>query len=490
MKITKRIISAITSAVCTLTVCAAAFTATVVNADTLDNLEYTKYSDHVVITGCDAAATTAVIPSKILNLPVTEIKGGAFSGCTALSTVSIPDSVTTIGDKAFYGCTALAGVEIPATVSSVGAYAFSGTRVVSSQDGPVYYVSNWAVESDFATSITINPGTTGIANNAFQGCGLETVSIPSSVSTIGSGAFAGNTNVREVKIPGGVKTIGNGAFSDCTSLLKVEIAPTVTSIGARAFYNCEKLSGIKIPDSVKDIGADAFMLTSDYSNQLGPVIYIDTWVVNCLDSQENIAVDIPKGKKGIADGTFKNKTFVISANIPEGVTTVGVAAFYGCSTLSQLTIPSTLQTIDAMAFAGTRIASVDLPASVSTIGSSAFAGCDFLKNITIRNKDCVIFDDANTIPESAVMNVAEASTGYSYAMKYGREISYLSDDFLPGDVNGNGEYDMVDVISICKHFMNIKNLTLEKVKFADYNGDGKINMVDAIAVAREVMNKK
>lgn len=489
LKITKRILGVITSAVCTFTVCTAALSIGVSAATgTVGDMTYVSYDDHVEITDCDAAATTVTIPSEILNLPVTAIADSAFEGCASLSQVVIPESVTEIGDYAFYDCSALQGVSIPDTVTSVGASAFRGTYIVNIQSGPVYYVSNWAVQSSSATAVEIKSGTIGIADSTFYKKGLETVSIPSTVVTIGDAAFASNADIREVSVTSGVKTIGNNAFADCTSLLKVTIASTVTTIGKEAFYNCSALKGIKIPDSVTSVGVDAFKYTYDYSNQTGPEIYIDTWVVNCLDSNDNLAVNIKSGTKGIADCAFQDKTFVISASVPSGVKTIGAYVFSGCTSLSQLSLADTLTSIGNYAFAGTKIPTVVLPASVSNVGYAAFYNCANLTDITIANSSCAIFDNQYTIYSGAKMHVAEKSTAYDYAIKYNRTFDYITTALVvKGDVTGNGKLDLYDAIAICKHIMGMTKLTAEQEKVADITGDGKIDLYDAIEIAKALL---
>lgn len=489
MKISKRFLGAVTSAVCTLTACVGAMSfGASASTVTVGSLTCETYSDHVVVTDCDKTATTVVIPSEVQSLPVTAIAASAFENCDSLSQVTIPDSITSIGAEAFYGCSNLQSATIPSSVNSVGSSAFNGTAIVAAQAGPVYYVSNWAVYSASATAVTIKSGTTGIADSTFYNCGLETVSIPSTVSTIGNSAFARNDQIRTLTIPSGVKTVGNSAFEDCSSLLNVTIGDTVTSIGAEAFYECGSLSNIKIPNSVTTVGRDAFAYTSDYNKQAGPEIYIDKWVVNCLDSTENLAVKIKSGTKGIADYAFADKEFVISASIPSGVVTVGSNAFYYCTALSQLTLPDTLTTINDYAFAYTRIPNAVVPASVTNIGYAAFSGCSNMSDITISNPKCAIYDSSSTIYSGAKMHVAEASTAYDYAIKYGRSFDYVTQQVGKlGDVTGDGEVNLYDIIAICKHIMGMQTLTIEQQAVADYNGDSKIDLYDAIAMAKFIM---
>ena len=129
---------------------------------------------------------------KILD-GVTWIGGGAFSGCTSLTSITIPDSVTSIGNDAFYGCTSLTSITIPNGVTSIGSSAFEGCTSLK--------------------SITIPDGVTEIGNSAFSGCSsLTSITIPNSVTSIGDRAFSGCTSLTSITIPNSVTRIGNYAF--------------------------------------------------------------------------------------------------------------------------------------------------------------------------------------------------------------------------------------------------------------------------------------
>ena len=254
----------------------------------------------VVITGVKFKnIRNAVIPKKIFGKPVTSIGNDAFSGCTRLTSVAIPNSVATIGDfaftncdnltsvvipksvttignGAFWDCTGLASVTIPNSVTSIGDFAFFGctslTRVDISDIGawcnisfgygnsnPLYYAKNLYLNGELVTDLVIPNNATSIGNYAFSGCtGLTSVEIPNSVTTIGDYAFSGCTGLTSVEIPNSVTSIGYSAFSNCTGLTSIEIPNSVTTIGKYAFWGCTSLTSVVIPNSVTSIGYFAF----------------------------------------------------------------------------------------------------------------------------------------------------------------------------------------------------------------------------------------
>ena len=164
---------------------------------------------------------------------------GAFSYCTSLSSVTIGNSVTSIGGCAFEGCSLLTSVTIPDSVTSIDEYAFDCCSSL--------------------TSVTIGSSVTSIDVGAFWGCSsLTSVTIPDSVTSIGGSAFYGCTSLSSVTIGNGVTYIGSGAFSNCTSLTSVTIPDSVTSIYSHTFYGCTSLTSVTIPDGVTSIGDYAF----------------------------------------------------------------------------------------------------------------------------------------------------------------------------------------------------------------------------------------
>ena len=239
----------------------------------------TNVKDGVVIIGYTGTRKDVNIPPTIQNNPVTGIMGpfsntgitsviipdsvtsigdSAFSRCSSLTRVTIPDSVTTIGNYAF-SSSALTRVTIPDSVKSIGAYAFDNCRSLTRVTIPdsVTTIGNYAFSSSTLTSVTIGNSVISIGEGAFVNCrSLTSVTIGNSVTTIGNSAFAG-TGITSITIPNSVTTIGHGAFSGCTSLASVTIGSSVTRIEEGAFRGTG-LTSITIPNSVTGIGNEAF----------------------------------------------------------------------------------------------------------------------------------------------------------------------------------------------------------------------------------------
>ena len=198
--------------------------------------------------------------------------------------------------------------------------------------------------------MTIPNSVTSIGSVAFSGCnGLTSVTIPNSVTSIGSSAFEGCSGLTSVTIPNSVTSIGSSAFSACSGLTSVTIPNSVTSIGSSAFYGCSGLTSVTIPNSVTSISSYAF-----------------------------------KGCSGLT-----------SVTIPNSVTSIGISAFEDCSGLTSVTIPNSVTSISSYAFSGcSGLISVTIPNSVTSIGSSAFEGCSGLTSVTIPNSVTSIGDNA------------------------------------------------------------------------------------------------
>ena len=365
------------------------------------------------------------LPSSINGVPLARIWAGAFRGCTGLSSVTIPNSVESIGDNAFNGCSGLSSVEIPSSVSKIGAKAFSGCNALS--------------------SVKIPNSVTSIGSGAFEGCApalYDTKTIPgltlvdgwvighddslsgeldlTGCRGIGNNAFMGCTGISSVTIPNSVESIGDNAFNGCSGLSSVEIPNSVRNIGAKAFSGCDALSSVKIPNSVTSIGSGAFegCAPALYDTKTIPgLTLVDGWVIGhgdslsgeldltgCCGVAENvtfsdcvglISVTIPDSVASIGAGMFEDCEDLASVTIGNGVTSIGNSAFDGCESLSSITIPNSVTSIGNSAFDGCEsLTSITIPNSVTSIGSYSFSGCSGLTSVTIPNSVTSIGDCA------------------------------------------------------------------------------------------------
>jgi len=196
---------------------------------------------------------------------------------------------------------------------------------------------------------------------------LTSVKLPKTLKKIGSYAFSGCSGLTSVTIPDSVTVIWWFAFSGCSSLTSVKIPDGVMTIRDGAFNHCSSLTSITIPDSVTEIGASAFSDCSSLNAFYGKFASLDH---RCL----------------IVDGCLNSfaPAGLTSYAIPEGVTEIGDAAFWGCSSLTSIIIPNNVTTIGHGAFTDcSSLTSIMIPDSMTEIGGIAFQYCSNLKSITI-----------------------------------------------------------------------------------------------------------
>ncbi len=348
------------------------------------------------------ALTSVTIPSSL-----THIGDGTFSGCTALESIVIPEGVTHIGKQAFCNCTGLRTVRLPRSLTRIGDEAFYYT--VSLTNGVDFYrltnVRLYVYDNSYAHKSAKENHYKYILLNGKCGDNLSFELDADNVLTIsGTGDMRDNNKDLQPgsKAPWGVVpksvTIGEG----------------VTSIGSNAFYRCANMTSVTIPDSVTRIGS----------------------------------------------GAFCNCTGLTSVAIPNGVTSIGDNAFEGCTGLTSMTIPNSVTGIGHSAFSYcSGLKSVTIPLSVTRIGVMVFEGCPDL-----------------------TLKVYENSVAHQYAIE--NNIPFELIKLAKGDPDGDGEITVSDALAALRVAAKLAEPTPVLLACCDIDGDGVITVSDALAILR------
>ncbi|MBR0161136.1 MAG: leucine-rich repeat protein [Oscillospiraceae bacterium] len=342
-------------------------------------------------TGC-SSLTAITIPTSI-----TSIEASALSNCTGLTEVIIPDSVTSIWGSAFYGCSSLTDIKISESIKSIPYnlfYGCSSLKEITIPDSVTSIGESAFRECKSLVHVTIPNGVTVIDKYAFYKCSsLNSVTIPNSVTSIKDWAFTGCNDLKEITIPDSVTDIGSSAFNGCNSLTNIIIPSNVKSIGSYAFYRCSSLTEVTIPDSTESLGAVAFgactalhTFTVDSDN---PAYCAENGVL--YNKSKTQLIQYPAGRTET------------SYQILNTATIIGKYAFYGCKSLTDITVPSSVTSIGASAFSDcTGLANITMPASVTNIESDIFKGCVSLTSAGPIGSGCSLeFGWTTAIPAGA-----------------------------------------------------------------------------------------
>ena len=353
-------------------------------------------------------------------------------------------SVTSIGDDAFYYCPGLISVTIPNSVTSIGRWAFCVCGSL--------------------TSITIPNSVTTIGNAAFCGCsGLTSITIPNSVTSIGIQAFQSCSGLTSVTIPNSVTSIGSNAFDYCSGLTSIivdannlkydsrdncnaiiekrtteliwgckntVIPNSVTSIGHTAFSKCTGLTSITIPSSVTSIDGGAFFGCSSLTS-----INVDANNPK-YDSRDNCNALIETATNTLIAGC-KNTV------IPNGVTSIFILAFYGCSGLISIEIPNSVTSIGSLAFSNcSSLTSIEIPNNVTSLGSGAFEDCSGLTSVVVKRETPVdITSDVFTNRANATLYVPQGCIAAYKAADYWKEFKEIKEIQEVLTLKGEGTFD-------------------------------------------------
>ena len=359
----------------------------------VDGIYYTTNGNEAIVADGILCSGDVIIPEIVTyedtTYTVTAIGSNAFysyEGNYWLSSITIPNTVTTIGSMAFSGCIGLTSITIPNSVVAIhdGAFWRCGglTSIIVESGNPKYDSRkncNALIETASNTLIvgcqntTIPNSVITIGVGAFSDCRITSINIPNSVTTIGDYAFEYCSGLTSVTIPNSVITIGDCVFEYCSSLTSINIPNSVTTIGNCAFDYCSSLTSINIPNSVTTIGSAAF----------GNCTGLTSVNITNLLSWLNVSFYDPDSNPlKYAHHLYNYGDEIKDLIIPNEVTSIGKYAFYGCSGLASVTIPNSVTSIGNDAFAGcTGLSIVTIPNSVTTIGDNAFSNCSILNEV-------------------------------------------------------------------------------------------------------------
>lgn len=421
------------------------------SAATSGDFEYEVLDDGTAeITAYNGNDETLAIPSELDGYTVASIGYRSFYGNTTLTSLTIPDSVKSIGNMAFYACN--------------------------------------------LTSVTLGNGVTSIGTQAFMGNkSLANIVFGNSLTTIGDRAFVMCSSLTEVKIPDGVTRIGMNVFQNCTELASVTIPDSVTSVGSSAF------SKTALSKSQTDcvFYVDGWVCGYNGTMPENTALEIKDGTRGLADkalyfNANLVSVTIPDSVKYIGEAQFNKCTGLTSVTIGNGVTSIKSETFAECTSLTDLTIGNSVTSIGASSFYNCNsLTSVTIPDGVTEIGDKAFSLCKSLESITIPKS-------VTHIESSAFNNPSETLTIYGYtgseaeafANEKGIEFISLGEEItkIYGDVNDDGRISIVDATLIQKSLVNLLKFDSIQTVVGDVNGDGRISIVDATLIQKYLVH--
>ncbi len=287
--------------------------------------------------------------------------------------------IAKIGNSAFVAYRNLTELEIRESVGVIEAGAFQDLDSLKSvKIGYVHNIQDYAFyDCDGLTQVYIGGGLAGDGEDGFV-----------AEKPLGKNIFKSCDNLSYVWLGNGSLSIGYGMFEDCVSLVTVDMPDSIVDIGKLAFENCTALTEIVIPDSVESIGDYAFydcvsvesLYIGHEAENFGEFVFGNN--TSLVDVEIKCAM--PVISYGMFYGCSSLKTL---ASLPQGVQTIGAAAFMGCTSLEAVTIPTTVTMIGESAFDGTALTTIDIPWNVVDMGSGAFTNCDALEAINVDAKN-------------------------------------------------------------------------------------------------------
>ena len=411
----------------------------------MSNLTSVTIPNSVTSIGNYAFNNCSGLTSVTIGNSVASIGSSAFYGCSGLTSVTIPNKVTSIGSSAFHNCSGLTSVTIGSSIASIGSSAFSGCSNLTSVTWNAKKCSNFSY-----SNAPFYAAPTNITSFVF---GDEVEQIPAYLCN-------GMSNLTSITIPDNVTSIGSSAFYGCTGLTSVTIPNNVTSIGSSAFYNCSGLTSVTIGNSVTNIESSVFSgcngLTSVTinSNAIVSKKYSSSSSMSSIFGSQVKEYIIGNNVNNIGDYAFYNCSNLESIIIGNSITGIGERAFYGCSGLSSVAIPNSVKNIGNYAFRNcTNLNTITIGNNVTDINEYAFTGCTSLTSIEIPSSVTSIGSNAfNSCTSLTSVHISDIATWcsisfgdiYSNPLYYAHNL-YLNDEpinnlVIPAGVTQIGDY--------------------------------------------------
>ena len=353
---------------------------------------------------------TLIVPATVhyrgITYTVTSVdhamRNDGFIGDVKVTSITLPNTITSIGSECFEHISRLEAINIPESVTKIGSSAFSGTGL---------------------TTIEIPNSVTIIGGGAFGGCSsLSTVILGNGIKRIYTGTFSGCGKLTSITLPANLTKIDDGAFRACYSLPAINLPEGLEYVGNYAFYNCSSLQSLFIPSMLTNIKQTAFMgctgleriqvavNNSKYDSRNNCNAMIETATDRLVLGCRNTV--IPRGVKAINDYAFYDCDGLKNISIPDGVTSIGASTFYGCSELKSIALPQSLNSIGNFAFMGCpKLENITIPNNIDSIGAATFRDCESLKSVSLPEnisyigwnafQNCKSLTEIN-IPESAI----------------------------------------------------------------------------------------
>lgn len=345
---------------------------------------------------------------------VTQIPAYTFAGGTELTKVTIPASVTLIGASAFKDCKNLNIAQF-SSIDHVKSITYADKDA-----NPLSYADFLYINNEDISEITFEAN---INDNAFPQCKwLRKVTISDGVETIGEGAFKGCTNLESVSLPSTLKTIGKEAFNGCSSLTSPELPASLEKIGNQAFRDCKnkKFSSVTIPAATTDLGEEVFMYCSNLTTATLQAPNLTTIPRSFFYGCSRLStIILPATMQTIGEATFYGcEALTVFPTCPN-LTTIGKQAFASCKGLANLTLKDTkVSTIGENAFENcSNIANLTLPATTAIIQSGAFIGCQKLTHVYSYAVSAPTATNAFSNPSDLRLHVVSKTAKTSYEGK-------------------------------------------------------------------------